>query len=61
MPTDYAATLEDLKKHVLAARLEAERKINNELLQLCWRIGRTILDRQKGLLPPESALHAGFR
>ncbi|WP_244175834.1 DUF1016 N-terminal domain-containing protein [Microbacterium oxydans] len=46
MPDDYAATLEDLKKHVRAVRLEVQRKVNNELLQLWWRIGRTILDRQ---------------
>lgn len=46
LPDSYAATLDDLKKHVHAARLEAQRKVNNELLQLWWRIGRTILDRQ---------------
>ncbi|WP_102191356.1 PDDEXK nuclease domain-containing protein [Microbacterium aurantiacum] len=45
-PDDYAATLEDLKKHVHAARLRVQRKANNELLQLWWRLGRTILDQQ---------------
>lgn len=43
---DYAATLADLKRHVHAARLRVQRKANNELLQLWWQIGRTILDRQ---------------
>lgn len=46
VPEAYAATLEDLKKHVRTARLEAQRRVNNELLRLWWRIGRTILDRQ---------------
>lgn len=46
VPDGYAATLEDLKKHVHAARLEVQRRVNNELLHLWWRIGRTILDRQ---------------
>lgn len=46
VPDAYAATLDDLKKHVHAARLEVQRQVNNELLQLWWRIGRTILDRQ---------------
>jgi predicted nuclease of restriction endonuclease-like (RecB) superfamily len=45
-PEAYAATLEDLKKHVRTARMEAQRRVNNELLRLWWRIGRTILDRQ---------------
>ncbi|WP_307381443.1 YhcG family protein [Microbacterium sp. W4I20] len=46
-PNDYAATLEDLKRQVHGARLRVQRKANNELLRLWWRIGRTILDRQK--------------
>jgi len=46
VPDDYAATLEDLKRRVHAARLRVQRKASNELLQLWWRIGRTILERQ---------------
>lgn len=46
VPDDYTATLDDLKNHVHAARLRVQRRANNELLQLWWRIGRTILDRQ---------------
>ena len=45
-PAEYASTLEDLKKHVHGARLRAQRTTNNELLQLWWTIGRTILTRQ---------------
>lgn len=46
VPDDYAATLEDLKRQVHAARLRVQRKANTELLQLWWSIGRTILNRQ---------------
>ena len=34
VPDDYAATLEDLKKHVHSARLRVQRKANIELLRL---------------------------
>lgn len=47
VPDDYAATLEELKRHVHAARLRVQRKANSELLRLWWQIGRTILDRQE--------------
>ncbi len=47
IPDDYAATLEELKRQVHAARLRVQRKANNELLQLWWRIGQTIRDRQE--------------
>jgi predicted nuclease of restriction endonuclease-like (RecB) superfamily len=47
IPDDYAATLEALKQQVHSARLRVQRKANNELLQLWWSIGRTILDRQE--------------
>ena len=46
VPDDYVTTLENLKQHVHAARLRVQRKANNELLQLWWQIGRTILERQ---------------
>ena len=47
VPDDYVATLDDLKRHVHAARLRAQRKTNTELLRLWWHLGRTILDRQE--------------
>ncbi|MGW9159667.1 PDDEXK nuclease domain-containing protein [Microbacterium sp. NPDC055665] len=46
MPDDYASTLEDLKRHVHAARLRVQRKANTELLQLWWQIGQTIRVRR---------------
>ena len=46
IPDEYAATLEEVKRQVHTARFRAQRKANAELLQLWWRIGRTILDRQ---------------
>lgn len=47
VPDDYAATLEDLKRHVHTARLRVQRAANTELLRLWWQVGRTILDRQE--------------
>lgn len=47
VPDDYAATLEELKQHVHAARLRVQRQANSELLLLWWRLGRTILERQR--------------
>lgn len=47
VPDDYATTLEELKQHVHAARFQTQRKANTELLKLWWRIGRTILERQR--------------
>ena len=46
LPDEYSATLEDLKRRVHAARFRVQRKASNELLQLWWGIGHTILERQ---------------
>lgn len=46
IPSDYLETLDELKRHVHAARFQAQRKVNTELLLLWWRIGRTVLERQ---------------
>lgn len=45
-PAEYAPTLQRLKDQVHGARLRAQRSSNNELLQLWWAIGHTILTRQ---------------
>jgi len=45
IPDDYAATLEELKRQVHAARLRVQRKANTELLQLWWGIGQVIQTR----------------
>lgn len=47
IPDDYAATLDELKRQVHAARFAAQRKVNTELLLLWWHIGHTILERQQ--------------
>lgn len=46
VPDDYAATLEELKRQVHAARYQAQRRVNTELMRLYWGIGSTIVDRQ---------------
>jgi len=45
-PNEYSTTLNELKAQVHRARLQVQRAANNELLQLWWRIGDTILRRQ---------------
>ncbi|KXF56484.1 hypothetical protein AXA44_34660, partial [Rhodococcus sp. SC4] len=47
VPTDYAATLESIKRLVHEARYIAQRRVNTELLRLYWQIGATIIERQK--------------
>ena len=44
-PSDYAATLEDLKRHVRDAHYTAQRRVNTELLRLYQSIGHTLLQR----------------
>ena len=46
VPADYITVLEAIKDDVRTARRQALRVVNTELLELYWRIGRTILDRQ---------------
>lgn len=45
-PSSYAATLVEIKQQVHAARFKAQRRANTELVELYWRIGRTIAARQ---------------
>ena len=44
-PSDYAATLEDLKRRVRDARYTAQRRVNTELILLYQSIGQTLLQR----------------
>ncbi|WP_231880390.1 PDDEXK nuclease domain-containing protein [Microbacterium sp. H83] len=46
IPGDYAETLENIKREVRSARLQAQRRANTELLRLYWRLGREISLRQ---------------
>ena len=45
-PASYGELLATLKTEVRAAQRRAHRVVNTELLNLYWRIGRAILDRQ---------------
>ncbi|ROQ37247.1 putative nuclease of restriction endonuclease-like (RecB) superfamily [Frondihabitans sp. PhB188] len=44
-PSDYAATLAELKSEVRAARFTAQRQVNLEVIRLYWRIGRSLSAR----------------
>ena len=47
LPDDYASTLDALKKQVHEARLQAQRVVNTQLVELYWQIGQTILRQQE--------------
>lgn len=47
LPEDYQAFLGQLKDRVRTARLRALRRVNTDLLELYWTIGRDILTRQE--------------
>lgn len=47
VPSEYADTLESIKRLVHQARYVAQRRVNTELLRLYWQIGATIIERQK--------------
>ncbi|QOT19932.1 YhcG family protein [Paenarthrobacter sp. YJN-5] len=46
LPEDYAAALSTLKGLVREAQLRAQRVVNSAMIELYWKIGRTILERQ---------------
>ncbi len=45
-PVGYGPLLDAVKKEIASARLRAARAINTELIEMYWRIGRLVLDRQ---------------
>lgn len=47
LPDDYRQTLNALKQRVLQSRVQAQRIVNTELIQLYWSIGKEILLRQE--------------
>lgn len=47
LPTGYADLLGELKDRVRAARTQAIRTVNTQLIELYWFIGKTILERQE--------------
>lgn len=46
LPPDYAQFLGELKTHIREAQVRAALAVNSELVQLYWRIGHQILQRQ---------------
>jgi hypothetical protein len=46
LPTGYTDLLGELKNRVRAARTNALRTVNTQLIDLYWSIGRTTLERQ---------------
>ncbi|MEU8709333.1 PDDEXK nuclease domain-containing protein [Streptomyces sp. NPDC048565] len=46
LPSGFYEMLDDLKSIVRGAHVRAQLKVNTEMLQMYWEIGRTILERQ---------------
>ncbi|WP_327329569.1 PDDEXK nuclease domain-containing protein [Streptomyces sp. NBC_01208] len=46
LPPGFYEMVDDLKSIVRGAHLRAQLKVNTEMLQMYWEIGRTILERQ---------------
>jgi hypothetical protein len=46
LPAGYTDRLGELKNRVRAARTQALRTVNTQLIALYWSIGKTILERQ---------------
>ncbi len=47
LPSDYAAFLKIIKRHISESRLQAYRAVNKELITLYWNIGEEIAMRQE--------------
>jgi len=47
IPSEYARTLDEIKKRVRAAQYEALKAVNREHIDLYWDIGRIIVKRQQ--------------
>lgn len=48
LPPGFHEMIDDLKAIVRGAHVRAQLKVNTEMLQMYWAIGRTILERQRG-------------
>jgi predicted nuclease of restriction endonuclease-like (RecB) superfamily len=46
---DYMSFLNDIKKDIQSSRVKAALAVNKELIQLYWRLGKNILEKQKEL------------
>jgi predicted nuclease of restriction endonuclease-like (RecB) superfamily len=47
LPNGYTDLLSELKNRVRAARIQALRTVNTQLIELYWSIGKTFLERQE--------------
>ncbi|WP_370129617.1 YhcG family protein [Streptacidiphilus sp. EB103A] len=47
LPAGYTDLLHDIKSEITSARIRAHRAVNTEQIELYWRVGRLILDRQE--------------
>lgn len=43
----YGELIQTLKKEISNARIRAHLAVNQEMISLCWRIGKQILDQQQ--------------
>ena len=46
--SEYTELLQSIKKRIHIAQYGALKAVNTELIDLCWDIGRTIVERQEG-------------
>ena len=46
---EYTKFLNDLKSKIRQAQYQAYRKVNKELINLYWEIGKSIVEKQKKL------------
>lgn len=44
---DYIKFLNEIKSHIISARIKTARSVNGELIKLYWDIGRIIITRQE--------------
>lgn len=44
---EYLKFLNDLKTRIKQARISAYRSVNKELIDLYWKIGKSIVEKQK--------------
>jgi len=44
---EYGRLLKEIKSRILSSRIKAVRKVNKELINLYWDIGKTIVERQE--------------
>lgn len=46
-PTEYKQFIQEIKEKIYQSQYEALKKVNKELIQLYWEIGKSIVDRQE--------------